>query len=70
MKLEFKCTTVFILRKKIEELLSLYLFIVIIGLQILKIISFKNVLNEDFEITNLNKLKYILGIIVTWNYAN
>jgi len=35
-----------------------------------QIISFKNVLSEDFEITDLGKLKFILGILVTRNRAN
>jgi len=42
----------------------------IAGPQKLKIISFKNALNEDFEITDLGELKYMLGIMVTWDCAN
>jgi len=42
----------------------------IIGLQSLKIISFKNALNKDFKITGLGELKYILGIIVIWDHKN
>ena len=34
------------------------------------IISFKNTLNKDFKIIDLGELKYILSIIVTWNYRN
>ena len=34
------------------------------------IISFKNTLNKDFKITDLGELKYILSIIVTWNYRS
>ena len=43
---------------------------VIADLQSLKIISFKNALNEDFKITDLGELKYILNIMVTWDCAN
>ena len=39
--------------------------IVIVSLQGMKIIFFKNALNKDFEITNLSKLKCMLGIMVT-----
>jgi len=35
-----------------------------------RIISFKNALSEDFEITDLGELKFILGILVTRNRAN
>jgi len=34
------------------------------------IISFKNTLSKDFEITDLGKLKFILGILVTYDRAN
>ena len=43
---------------------------IIAGSQKLKIISFKNALNKDFEITDLSELKYMLSIIVTQNCAN
>jgi len=34
------------------------------------IISFKNVFSEDFEITDLGELKFMLGILVTHDHAN
>jgi len=40
------------------------------GLDGYRIISFKNALSEDFEITDLGELKFILGILVTRNHAN
>ena len=43
---------------------------VIAGLQGLKMISFKNALNKDFEITDLGELKYMFSTMVTQNYAN
>ncbi len=44
--------------------------IVIASLQGLKIISFKNALNKNFEITDHGELKYMFGIIITQNHAN
>ena len=35
-----------------------------------QIISFKNALSKDFEITDLGKLKFILGILITCDHAN
>ena len=35
-----------------------------------QIISFKNALSKDFEITDLDKLKFILGILITCDHAN
>ena len=35
-----------------------------------RIISFKNALSKDFEITDLGELKFILGILVTCDRAN
>ena len=34
------------------------------------IILFKNALNKDFEITDLSKLKFMLGILVTYDHTN
>ena len=35
-----------------------------------QIILFKNILSEDFEITDLSELKFMLGILVTHDHAN
>ena len=34
------------------------------------IISSKTLLDKDFELTDLGKLKYILDILITWSYTN
>ena len=35
-----------------------------------QIISFKNTLSKDFEITDLGKLKFILSILITCDHTN
>ena len=77
MKLGFKCilTNNCLYIKKENGRIALIVLVyinnmAITGLQRLKIISFKNALNKNFEITNLSKLKYMFGIIVTQNCAN
>ena len=77
IKLGFKCVLadncLYIKKKnrRIALIVSIYIDdITIIGPQSLKIISFKNALNEDFKITDLGELKYILSIIVTQNCEN
>ena len=34
------------------------------------IISSKTLLDKDFELTDLGKLKYVLDILITWSYTN
>ena len=34
------------------------------------IISSKTLLDKDFELTDLSKLKYVLDILITWSYTN
>ena len=77
MKFKFKCTFVddcLYIKKKNKRIAFIILVyinnLVIVGPQKLKIISFKNILNEDFKITDLGELKYILDIMVTWDCAN
>ena len=77
MKLEFKHTFTddCLYIKKENKRIALIILVhindtVIAGLQKLKIISFKNALNKDFEITDLSELKYMLSIMVIQNCAN
>ena len=71
MKLEFKhaFTNDCLYIKKENKRIALIILVhvndtVIAGPQKLKIISFKNALNKDFEITDLSELKYMLSIMV------
>jgi len=34
------------------------------------IISSKILLDKDFELTDLGKLRYVLDILITWSYTN
>ena len=44
--------------------------IVVATLGSIYIVSFKTVLSNNFDITNPGKLKFMLGILVTYNYTN
>jgi len=44
--------------------------IVVATLGSIYIVSFKTVLSNNFDITNPGKLKFMLGILVTYDYTN
>ena len=43
---------------------------VVAALESIHIVSFKMAFSNDFDITNLEKLKFMLEIFVTHNYTN
>jgi len=43
---------------------------IIAALENMHITSFKMALHNDFDITDLKELKFMLGILVTHNHAN
>ena len=44
--------------------------IAVSGLNSHYIILFKELLDNDFKITDLGKLKFMLGILITWDQCN
>jgi len=65
-------TTVCISRKKKEKLFFLCLFTLMIWQLVapMAIVSFKELLGNDFEITDLGELKFMLGILITRDRHN
>ena len=75
-KLEFKCTFandyLYIQRKKEKIILLVLVYVnnmVVNSLNSHQIFSFKTALDEDFKITDLGELKFMLDIFITQYYT-